>query len=548
MTPLAQGSAGVALVMCFALLRSRQVAASAIFLSVQSAAVALAAIVLHQPVMSLPPLFLAGGIWLLRHRTPMLDIDTAPTGGAKIGIATGTVLAILCQSQGNLALPSAIVLLSVLLAVTRTHPLVQIIALVATQNGLTLASSFVMQPVFYTTTALLPAFAPLACLFLPLPLAAGLLVPALFMVHGTIAKPHVAIQEVSRVSKAWAAARHRIMTWLGWIDLALAFAVFAATLLVPLDALASVFAPLVGLDGVLRSCARRKRNVLTLGRRGSALLQSSFTVLAVCTPHPIIAWLAVLAATCATLFPMLTRRWDGAILASFAAGLALFGMLLLPATSSMLAYFSLFVGLMMIAVVVPDLGPVMVILILRLASQTPWTSAVEALGTSMALIALLVCAGMLICDAKVCRASLLQLAQTSIAALAICLGQPDGRFAAFTLVVLLILTRAATRCIGGGAAILALAGLGGIPPFGVFPGLVLVVLALSAHAPWLLLPLGVSLIPVVSAALPLRLPNFPVRLSVPSIAWLPLLLSILVGYCVPEQLVHWWRILAAGRT
>ncbi len=548
MIALAQGGAGLALVMCFALLRTRQIAAASILLSVQSGAVALTAVVAHRPLLAVPPLLLSGGIWLIKHRTTMLEANTAPIGGAKLGIVIGAVLGILCQSQGNLAIPSAIVLLSVLLAATRFHPLMHIIALVAVQNGVALAGSLVTHPVSYTIMQLSPALLPFACLVLPLPLAAGLLVPALLASHGGLAGQRLANPEPSRIAQAGIVLMHRVRTWLGWIDLAMALAVFAVTLIVPLDFLATVFGPLLGLDGVLRSSARCKRDALTLGHRSAALLQSACGVVAVCAPNLIVAWVVVLAAAAAGLLPVVTRRWQSAVLAFLAAGLALFGALLLPTAPSVPAYFSLFSGFTIIAAVVPDLAVVVVVLILRLASQAPWPPAVEALGISMALIALLACACLLIKPARPGQVTLLQLAQVSVAALSICLGQPDSRFAALVLLMLLILTRASARHVGGLAPTLALAGLGGIPPLGVFPGLVLTILAISAHNPWLLLPLGAALIPIASAAFPRHLPGFSVRLTIPSIAWLPLVLTILIGYCAPEQLVHWWRLLTIGRT
>jgi hypothetical protein len=91
-----------------------------------------------------------------------------------------------------------------------------------------------------------------------------------------------------------------------------------------------------------------------------------------------------------------------------------------------------------------------------------------------------------------------------------------------------------------------MAGLGGLPPLGVFPGLVLVVLALAAHAPWLLLPLGAALLPMVLASVPRRLPDFAPRLETPSIAWLPLALAVLLGYFAPDTVGHWLHLLVAG--
>jgi hypothetical protein len=540
MTALAQGTAGIALVMGFALLRTGQVSAAAILLAVQSGAVAVTACVLHQPLMAVPPLVLAGailggGIWLTRRRMPMLDLHTAPVGGAKLGIGAGALLAILCQSQGSLALPSAIVLLSILLAATRPHRLMQVVALVAAQNGLALAGSFVAQPALLPAALLLPA----ACLVLPVPLAAGLLLPA---------RVRLPNRGSWRPMRWWLGALPRAATWVGWIDLGLAMATFAATLIVPLDPLAAIFAPLLGLDGVLRSCVRRNRRGLTPARRISALAQAGFTVLAVCAPNLTVAWLAVLAAMALALLPVLSRRWDSAMLAFLAAGLALFGIMLLDPSPLVFGYFSLFSGFVMIAAVVPELAAVLVILILRLANQAPWPHGIEALGIGIAVIALLACALLLTSTARPHRATLLLLSQASIATLAISMGQAEGRFAALVLLILLILSRSAARFTGRPVATLAMAGLGGVPPFGVFPGLVLVVLAMTAHDPWLLLPLGAALIPIVLASVPRRLPDFSQWKTFPPVAWLPLLLAVAAGYFAPDGLVHWCRVLTAGHT
>ena len=209
-----------------------------------------------------------------------------------------------------------------------------------------------------------------------------------------------------------------LAAWRERTDLGVALAMFAATLIVPLDSLASVFAPLLGLDGVLRSCVRRNRPALAALRRGMALAQTGCTVLAVCAPNLIVAWLAVLGAMAMALLPTVSRRRDGAALAFFAAGLALFGMLVLSTTPSMVGYFSLFAGFATIAAIVPDLAVVLVILILRLADQSPWPPDVEALGSGIALIALLACALLLTNRVRSRRIALLLLSQASIAALA----------------------------------------------------------------------------------------------------------------------------------
>jgi hypothetical protein len=618
MTALAQGSAGLALVIGFALLCIRQTGAASILLALQSAAVAMGAVAVHQPIIALPPVALASGIWFARSRTNS-DPRTQPVGGAKLGVGAGAILAILCQSLGNMGLPLAVVLLALLLAATRTHPLMRTMALVAVQNGIVLAACLGFPPAF-----LLPSLLPFACLVLPLPLAAGLLIPAVTG-HGT-----------------------RTRAWLGWTDLALSLAVFAATFVVPLDPIASVFAPLLGLDCVMRSEARRKRHAgieglaphatrfgNTIAWRGLALANSVFLVLAVCAPNQIIAWLAVLAAMATALLPTLRRRWDQAVLANLGAGILLLGLLLVSATPSVVGYFSLFAGFAAISAVVPDLAAVSVILLLRLAIREHWPPAAEALGVGIALIALLSCAILLIRgrrpivanvgewathvigasspgphpgtaesptiftgpppqlmagwanpeddtkanapsganirasalmfgpmasvprsaakpDTGVAlngdRVTLILLSQAGIAALAICMGQADGRFAALVLLILLILTRSAARITHGPIATLALAGLAGVPPLGVFPGVVLVVLAMSGQDAWLLLPLGLAAIPIFLAGVPRHFPNLWSVPALRSIFWVPLVLAVLVGYFAPDGLSHWWHIITAGRS
>jgi hypothetical protein len=578
-TALAQGSAGLALVMGFALLASGQVAAATVLLAVQSGAVAVTAVVLHQPLMAIPPLILGAGAWWLQHETAAPR--SVVVGGVRPAVAIGAVLAVLCQSLGGFALPAAIVLLSILLAATRSQKSMQVLALVALQNGVALAGSLIVHPDALPAALLFP----LACLLLPLPLAVNLLVPGMALARGSAppdvtggteiravegdrADPQITsreghdtnehghdtsghgrdtMQPAERATATAASFRSgRNVAWLGWFDLGLALVMAAATVIVPLDPLASLFAPLLALDGVLRSCVRRNRHALTAIRRGVALAQTGFTVLAVCAPDPATTWLAVLAAMTLALLPTLSRRWASAVLANLGAGLALIGILLMSATPPLFGWFSLFVGLTTIAAAVPDLAVVVVILMLRLANQAPWPSGVETLGISLAVIALLACALLLTSRGRSHRITLLMLSQATIAALAICTGQAEGRFTALVMLILLILSRSAVRIAGGPTAALAMAGLAGVPPFGVFPGLVLVVLALSAFDPWLLLPTGAALLPIVLAGLPVQLTDFRPRIEVPSIAWLPLVLAILAGYFAPDGLVQWWRVLTAG--
>jgi hypothetical protein len=498
MTALEQGMAGLALVMGFALLCIRQISAASILLAVQSASVAIFALVARQPAMAVPPILLAAAVWFTPDPLAAVEARTVPVGGAKLGAGLAAVLAMLCQSQTVLALPLAVTLMAVLLAATRRHPLMHVMAMAGLQNGIVLAAA---EPGLVL---------PLACFALPLPLAAGVLVQ-----HMRFGEPRV---------------------WFGWIDFAVALAILIGTVLVPLDSTAALFAPLIGLDGVFRAWRRRHRPGLPPVRRGLALLTGLFQVLAVCAPDPMMAWLAVLACIATSLVPVMTRRWDDAVLAVLGAGIALFG-LAVP-VSSLVGWFAIFAGLTAIGAVVPDLAPILVIVILRRATQAPWPPGVDSIGLTVAVIALLACAVLLRRRPSV---ALLQQGQACIAALSICLGHADGRFAALVLLVLLILCRSAARVTEARIAGIAIAGLGGLPPLGVFPALVLVVLAVSSHGPWLLLPLGVALIPMLLASLPRRLPDLS-----PSLGWLPLALALLTGYFAPEGLVRWWHVLTVG--
>ena len=607
---LAQGTAGLALVTGFGLLCIRQTSVASILLAIQSGAVAVGAVATHRPLMAVPPVLLAACVWLARLRTNQ-DARTAPAGGAKLGVTLGAVLAMLCQSQGSLGLPLASVLLAVLLAATRTHPLMRTIALAELQNGIVMVACLGLPP----ESAVSPLL-PLADLMLPLPLLAGLTIPAV---------------------AAFGSGRR---TLLGWVDVALAVTVFAATLVIPIDPIASVFAPLLGFDGVLRSEGRRKRHAgaegqapnatrFTLTGRGLALLNSIFLILAVSASDPLVAWFAILAAMATAVLPALRRRWDQATLAHLGAGVVLMGILLQSAIASIMGYFGLFAGLTVLAAVVPDLAVVSVAVLLRLAMRQNWPPGAGALGVGIALVALLGCAIMLIRGRRPVvanigewaapamagpwpgtspwtsgpltiftqppavvaggrfnpgenpsavtnvrastlilgplarvprsaaepdsmktlhgdRATLLFLGHASIATLAICSGSPDGRFAALILLILLILSRSAARITRGPIATLAFAGLAGVPPLGVFPGLVLAVLAISGHDPWLLLPLGLFAIPVIWAGLPRRLPDMRSFASVRSIFWVPLLLAILAGYCMPDGLSRWLHVMTAG--
>ncbi len=145
MTSLAQGAAGIALVTALALLGVRQVRAATAILGLQGAAVALAALLQRQPLaagLTVLSLGIAAPI-LLRRLLARGGADqgaTAPIGGTPRAVIVGAVLTVLALSIGKDGLPMTVVLLGLLLAATRRHPIMHILALAVLQNGLILTA------------------------------------------------------------------------------------------------------------------------------------------------------------------------------------------------------------------------------------------------------------------------------------------------------------------------------------------------------------------------------------------------------------------------
>lgn len=490
MNALAQGSAGVALVMAFALLSVRRIETALILLAVQCGTVAIAAAVAGHPGMAIPPPLLAGLVW--RMRTNNAEPLTAKSmGSVRLAMIAAVALAVLCQSSSVPSVPLALFLISMLLATIQANPLLRLAALVGMQNGIALAGCM----------TLTPPLLPLACLLLPLPFAASL-----------------ATRRLALPTPSWIR-----WPWVRWSALALAVAMFVATLTVPLNAHASVFAPLIALAGVLRAWSTRTRH--TLVRQAATVLQLGFTLLAICATAPVIAWLAIASAVFAALYPTLPRRKETAVLALSAAGLALFGLLTLP--FSLVGYFSLFVGYAVIAACIPALGVPLVILLLRQTSLVALPDAAATLLIELAVAALLTSSILLMASAGKNPLRWLQASHIAFAVLPLGVGRADSRFATLVLLVLLILTDAAVPAVVCADAVL-------------FPGLALVVLDIAEHDPWLLAALAIGTVPMLSAfGIPKALP--------PLSSMIPLVLALLFGFFAPDSLVRWLQALTAVR-
>jgi hypothetical protein len=258
--------------------------------------------------MAVPPVLLTALVWLVRP----IESVTQPSGGAAIGIIAGVVLVVLCHADAVPGIALAIVLMALLFAGMRRRWLV---ALICLQNGIVLMAS----------TTMPPPLLPVACLMLPLPLVAGQMIRRLVL----------------------PGAR-----WSGWIALGLTACMLVATLIVPLDPIASVFAPLLVLAGLPRAWQARKLRMMP--RHATRLLQLGFGVLAVCAPTPVAAWIAMIAAIGCGAFVGLPRRSDTMALALGASGLVLLSLAMPP--DALIGDLGRFVGVVLVAGCVPDLA------------------------------------------------------------------------------------------------------------------------------------------------------------------------------------------------
>jgi len=257
-------------------------------------------------------------------------------------------------------------------------------------------------------------------------------------------------------------------------------------------------------------------------------------LLAAISAEPLLTDAALAGATAAALAPCLRSGWHRVPLAGAGLGLLLFGSILPPAP---VASGCALLGLAALAVAAPVLLPVLPLLAL-------WFAGPELVA--LALASVVGCGlGVSLWRGAAVRLPLIALGQAGAIGVAFGLRTPDATFAGLMLAILLVLNEAARTLAkrGGLVGLLAAAGSGGLPPFGLFPGLALVILAVAQHAPWLLL----ALLPGLAAlgwAVVVRLPS-PVFAPSDrwSAAWIPLAAALLVGWFLPEPVAGWLRAL-----
>ncbi len=264
--------------------------------------------------------------------------------------------------------------------------------------------------------------------------------------------------------------------------------------------------------------------------------------------------LATTGAVAATL-PARAEAWRRLRLGCTGLGLALFGVVGLHAAASALvlpATASAMLGYGVLAVLAPELTVAAAALILRMRDAAPADPLLLTLGLAALLVAAL---GLAVPAGQRRTLALVGLAQGGAAVFAFGLGTEAGNLAGLLQLSLLTLTQCALLLArqGGLDRLAAYAGLAGLPPFGLFPSLALILLATTARLPWLLLPLGAGLAAVAWSVL-LRLPaaqrppagKSPAGMSPAwaSPAWLPLALLLIAGFALPDSLLAWFRLAA----
>ena len=270
------------------------------------------------------------------------------------------------------------------------------------------------------------------------------------------------------------------------------------------------------------------------------------------------ALLAVLAGTLPLVWIGLAIAASGAVaaasarhrrLAGLGLGFALFGSLTLPA-EPLPAAAVLLVGLACLGSLTPEFSALAALLVLRLRGLlvgVPDTAGLDPLLLAAGGLALLVAVGGL-ATARADRRlpAFAMLGQTGVAVFALGVDTPEATFAAVLQVTLLALTRLALELApaAGLPRMAALAGLAGLPPFGLFPSLALLLAATASGSPGLLLPLTAGL--AALAWLVLRqLPAGPYRVR-PELAWLPLAALLLFGFAMPGPLDASLRLVAGA--
>lgn len=526
MNMLAQGVPGLAVALSLAMLLAARPATALRLAALQAAIVGLLAAE-EFAWAAVIPLALVAAILLLGRFVRDRGDRVRPAS-----LLVGGTLALLALTFPGQHLALAVVVLGATITATRRAAAMQTVGLISLQNGIVLAAT--SNPV----AAVSPAIA-------MLPIVPALAVGLLWL--NTTRKG-------AALLAAWPTNRP--------FDAIGCSVVFALTGILPwlvpmqwgavhIDAFAATILLLLAIVATAASWARLRHagGTSPAGVRCIVLLSAA---LAVVLDDPVQSWLALLGATIATAASSLPRRteaWRSLRLGGLGLGIALSGAIA-TAGPGVWAPVCTVVGLGMVACLAPELALAAVAMILRhrhpLTGHAPVAALLMVAG--LAAIAITGC-GILWCAKRLPLSSLTGLGHAGVALFAFGLDVPAAHVAGVINLVLLSLAQSGLLLAGEGsvARFAATAGLAGVPPFGTFPSLALVIAATAARRPWMLLPfaaaLGLlvwSILTQVPAVTPARgLPRTPY-------AWAPLVLALLVGFAMPQSIFAWLQSAAAG--
>jgi hydrogenase-4 component F len=523
---LGQGAGGLAVALSLALFVTTRTRTAGALCALQGAIVSLI-VALHFIWLAVIPLAFVAAIVPVYQYFPSRADRVHPAS-----LFVGSALALLALTFPDKDLALGVVVLGAALTVTRRSAAMQIFGLISLQNGIVLAATSNPVAALSTAMAMLPT------------------VPALALVG-------LWLNTTRRGASALAAWPTN--TWFDAIgcSVALAFACILPLLIpmgwagVRVDAFVATVIPLLAIVATAASWAAWLRASGT-GPAGVRFILVLSAALAVLVDDPVQSWLALVIATIAAASSSLPRRaeaWRRLRLGSLGLGIALSGTMATAGTDTW-GPVCIVVGLGTLACLAPELALASVAIIVRQLHPTTEQAPVHALLMVAGLAGIaLAGGGALLRRKSVPLISLTGLGQAGVALFAFGLGVPAANVAALVNLVLLSLTQSGLLLAGEGslAQLVATAGLAGVPPFGIFPSLALVIAATAARLPWMLLPFAAALALLVWSILT-QLPPSPAgrSLSRTPYAWGPLLLALLVGFAMPQPVFAWLQSAAAG--
>ena len=514
MTGFAQGGVGLALVLSFVLLLARRPATAATACAAQTGIVAVIA-------MAQGEVWLAGGelaeavilLWVAKSAAPTSLRFAAHGNPAAIVFAVG--LAGLCASVAGAGAPLAVVLLGALTLALPRPLLQQTVGVVAMQNGLLLA-------------ALGNGVSGWSLRLIALPILPVLAITMFWFcadrerAFRVLSTPVLARFEAGLMAIIFLLA----IVLLRWSGVNGPFG--------PFDLLSAYTILLITAMAVAFTWSERNLPHVPGGR----LLMVCGAGFALLSRAPLGIWLGMAVASAgavATILPQRAYAWRSLCMAITGLGLSLAGTII--GFENLCGVVCLIVGYGVLAGLTPELAIASVVILFRLRHPQAMP-----LLMMVGLAALMLGAASFPGDAsRRVAVTPAVFAQAGVAVFAIGLGTQDADFAAvcqLTLLALIACARALAHP-GGADAAVAAAGLTGLPPFGLFPSLALIVAATAAVRPWLLVPLGLGL---GATAWPVLM-TLPVPRGLrPSLAWVPLVLAALAGFAMPQEVAALLRL------